>query len=504
MFPRIKITGITKMPSRKQKQPPITKNLTLEDALDYIYNLANADGTKKIWSNAIINIAAFDNPSPSTSTMKVDELEQHFKDTNIATILNDFDRTVDVIENKIKNKQTGGDLSPETIKQYYLAIFRISQNGGAMKLDKDTREKYSKKYKEFDAIGNKKHDQNIPKRGNAENPDLTWTKVQQIYDEYITTHKFTNTENGRKELRWAVIAGMYILRPPRRVEDYELLQFYSKMPSAAEQKDRNFVVIEKDKATLYIDEFKIQHKVKGSSNKKREVMPRYEKELPPRLTSLSKDYISKRDIPDNAKLKQADKKELQKRDKQRRDDMIAAKVKTLPKETPVGYFVFFKETGEKDEKIAEGVFSKVVATAPQKVLGRKNITANTMRHAWNTWLVEHMSDFTDEQIKQFAIDVGDTPKNLPTHLRYRHANQKNVGTEKTEIVEGLHGDKYVKEMMNEQEEEGSVGDIGEIDEVVSPKAPINVVVDNDEEALYRRLAELEVEKIKIMVKLMKM
>ena len=254
------------------------------------------------------------------------------------------------------------------------------------------------------------------------------------------------------------------------------------MPTEAEQKDRNFVVIEKDKATLYIEDFKIRYKVRGQSNKKSEVMPRYEKELPPRLTSLLKDYISKWDIPDNSKLKQADKKELKKKDKERRDALIAAKVKTLPKETPVGYFVFFKETGEKDEKISEGGFSKVVATALQKVLGRKKITANTMRHAWNTWLVEHMSDFTDEQIKQFAIDVGDTPKNLPTHLRYRHANQQNVGVNKTEIVGGLQGDEYVKEMMLlEHEEGGSVGDVGEIDEdeVVSPKAPLNEVVSGD-------------------------
>jgi hypothetical protein len=277
-----------------------------------------------------------------------------------------------------------------------------------------------------------------------------------------------------------------------------LLQYYSKTPTEAELKDRNVVVFHGNTAKLYIDDFKTRYRVRGQAKEKSVLMERYEKELPARLTSLLKDYIKNWDIPDNSKLKATDKVQLKNKDKERRDKMIADKLKTLPKKTPVGYFVFFKETGEKDEIGAEGGFSKVVATALQKVLGRSKVTVNTIRHAWNTWLVEHLQEFTDEQIKQFAIDVGDTPRNMPTHLRYRHANQQNAGMEKSDIYEGVRGDEYVKKMMDQQhEEEASVGDV---DEINSPADKIvETHVDKDE--LYKRLGKalMEVEMLKAQI-----
>jgi hypothetical protein len=125
-----------------------------------------------------------------------------------------------------------------------------------------------------------------------------------------------------------------------------------------------------------------------------------------------------------------------------------------------------------------------------------------MRHVFQDFIGRNITLYNEHQLEEIATDVGD--KYLATMYRCRAAPVENRDKNVTEI----EGDVYAFNdaainFLNDAEQEGSVGE-GEEHEVVSPKAPMHGVVNDDEDALYRRLAELEVEKLKMMMKLMKM
>lgn len=176
-----------------------------------------------------------------------------------------------------------------------------------------------------------------------------------------------------------------------------------------------------------------------------------------------------------------------------------------------------KDTPDATYKNASGL-GEVITTAMAKVFERKQVTANTVRHAFNDWLSEHMKEFTDAQLREIAVDVGDTPKDLPTNLRYRIARQDNVGMTKTEIQGMLEDDAYAKELMLAgAEEEGSVagGDVQPVSNLVmfprieddgdvtggEVQAPFDGTVWTKEE-IVKRLGELEQEKARLWVMLL--
>lgn len=148
-------------------------------------------------------------------------------------------------------------------------------------------------------------------------------------------------------------------------------------------------------------------------------------------------------------------------------------------------------------------------TAFKTVFGREGITADDIRHWFQTDFVEHYTEYNDAQRKEIFERLGDTPAQLPSALRYMLQKAENAGKTYTEIAEGVEGKIEAKDLAErDAEEEGSVGDINEKDkideiaeegEVISPITPIY----DDKEAIYKRLAELEVEKTKLMVMLMK-
>jgi hypothetical protein len=98
-----------------------------------------------------------------------------------------------------------------------------------------------------------------------------------------------------------------------------------------------------------------------------------------------------------------------------------------------------------------------------------------MRHIFNSWIVENLVQFNDNQLQEISIDVGDTAKNLPTHRRYRISLQENADMDKTEIEGNIHDNEYARNVMLANiEEGGSVGnvadvaDVADVDEVNSP------------------------------------
>jgi hypothetical protein len=228
-----------------------------------------------------------------------------------------------------------------------------------------------------------------------------------------------------------------------------------KKQSDKEHEDKNVLYNDGDKLFLSIDVFKTRWRVAGGTNVRKELMPRYVKEVNPRLASILKDYIKKWNVKDMSKLTPAEKR---------------AKAQ---------FYIFYKETGTPSNVYDEGSFSKVVSNCFKAVFNKRvGLTANTFRHIFNTWIAFHLNEFTDAQLQEISIDVGDTAKNLPTHLRYRIAEQGNKDMEKTEIEGAIHNyDNWRNQIMEGVQEEGSTGnavnpDVAvDVDEVQSP-APL--------------------------------
>jgi hypothetical protein len=147
---------------------------------------------------------------------------------NISPLINDYDKVVDIVETKILSSRNELNIALDTQKQYYLAIIRLTQKNSPLQIPKAVRSKYTDKLQDVEQASNKLRNTNEPKRGNALHRDFTWSVAQAEYETFITTHSFTNTGKGRKDLRNASISGLYVLQRPRRVTDYWLLQYYSK------------------------------------------------------------------------------------------------------------------------------------------------------------------------------------------------------------------------------------------------------------------------------------
>jgi hypothetical protein len=457
------------------KKKPSTSTFSLKEALNFINNLPNPTTTKTNWTSSLSTLVHYDQegemayPSPYTKA----EIGEKYGDVNIVPLINDIDKVTEIVETKIRSSRNGAYIALDTQKQYWLSIVRLTQKNSKLQIDKELKEKYNEKLKEADQQSNQQRNLNKPKRANLQYPDFRWIEAQDEYEAYLSSKAFTNTAKGITDLKHAVLVGLYILQRPRRIQDYSLLQYFSKKPSNKEAEKRNIVYKEGDKLFFSIDVFKTRMRVRGNAKEAKELMPRYVKEVNSRLASLLKDYIKKTQVKDMSKLTTAEKRQ----NKQ---------------------FYVFSPDNKPDVGYTENTFSKVVSNAFQKVFNnRKGLTVNTFRHMFNTYLAYNITNYTDAQLQEISIDVGDTPKQMPTNLRYRIAAQANEGMEKTEI-DGLirrQQDAY-NDALRQVEVEGSVGNIEQqddvdADEVASPAPPDPI--DGDLDTLYKNLGKVYIE-----------
>ena len=457
-------------PRRNQRQP--TTMFSLKQATDVIEQLANADGSKLIWSHSIATLVMYNEEGEGAAFTQLTkpEIIEHYADTNIMPLITDFDKVVDIIENQIMSSRSGSNIAIDTQKQYYIAIIRLTNPKSPCVIPKEVRDEYAKKLKEVEKITNDKRNLNAPQRANVLYPDFTWLKAIDEYNKFITETPFTNTKKGIKDLRAACCVGLYLLQRPRRVQDYANLQWFSKKPSEREFKDRNVLYADDDKLFLSIDVFKTRWRVEGNSNVKKEVLPTFIKEVNPRLASLFKDYIKKAKIHDMSKLSSAERRQGK------------------------NYYIFFMNEDEQDEPYTDNSFSKVLTACFKLVFKRAKLSVNTFRHMFNTYISENIQQFNDKQLQEIAIEVGDTAKNLPTNLRYRIADQNNVDMEKTQIEGQIQDNEYARNLMLAGiEEEGSVGNVAQddVEEVASPpqQVPRTPTTDADLKTLYEMLGE---------------
>jgi uncharacterized membrane-anchored protein YhcB (DUF1043 family) len=348
------------MPPKKVK---VTTSKTLKSCVEFYNSLLNPESTKSNWKRSLIGLVANTKRGELDDTLLNNELGEKYEDVDMIPIITDFDKVVETVDG-IKSKRNGNGIATDTKKQYYAAVYALfSKKAKNIVVEKELKDKYMDKIKELEAMSNDKRKMNEPQRGNLLYPEMTWEKFREDLDKYSDTNSFGKTKIGIERLRRACIVSMFVMLRTRRVEDYELLQYYSKLPTEEGMKGKNILHVEKGKATIYLDVFKTRWRVKNQM--KKELLPRYIKELPPRLTELLIDYIKKAGIKDNSKRT---KQEI-------KDD--------------VKWYVFHVESKDQTVKYQKIGFSTTISAAMNKVYDKKDMSVNTIRHSFNTWLVDH-------------------------------------------------------------------------------------------------------------------
>lgn len=479
--------------------PAEDKTFTLEDAHKYFDTLPNAEKSKQIWKSQMTNLVVYaegDEASPLTTK----EFFEKHKGVDMVALIADYEKVMDIIENKIKSKTTDQPIALDTRRQYISGIVRLTQKSSPLKIAPTTRSLYISKERAYHGESNDRRDESEPTKGNLLNPELTWTRMREDYENWVAAQPFTNTEKGRKDLKTAIVAGLYILHKPRRVADYATLQVYSKLPQKKDRETKNILHIEKDKMTFYINVFKTRWTTRGGAKKRTELMPEYIKEVKPQLASLFKDYIKKADIKDMSKRTPAEVRSKE-------QFYIFAEPRTELADAK-------KE--DADVKKIDNAFSKTAVLAFKAVFMKPNgtkregVSVNTIRHAWNTWRVSHFNEFSIKQHRDWQIEVGDTPKQYPTADRYMIRNQDNVGLTKSEVVEAIEDQEYAKGLMEAAAEgEGSVMGGSVVERRAEQMEVINEVDESEVErdsrgnvskdGALRRIGEIEI----LMAKLMK-
>lgn len=483
------------MPPKKQpkqpKQPKQKKQanqmntFTLKQGLEFIESLSNPDTTKLNWTSALSTLVHYneegENAFPTDLTKA--EMADKYADIDLIPLLLSPEKVIDIVENKIKSSRSGQNIAIDSRKQYWLTLIRITDKNSDLTLPKETRDIYIKKMKETDKLSNDKRNLNEPKAGNLLYPEFTWNVAQDELEQFLTEASFTNTKTGRTNLRNALLTSLYVLQNPRRIEDYALLQYYSKKPNDKDCTDRNIIYKDDKKLYFSIDVFKTRTRIVGSSKQPKEVLPRYVKEISPRLQSIFEDYIKKFNVKDMSKLT------------------------TQQKRQKTEFYVFHIEDDD-EAGYSPNTFSKIVSSAFKAVYKKNKLSVNTFRHIFANWITDNINQFNDAQLAEFAISVGDTARVMPTNLRYRIQHQENKDYEKTEIMENIQGNEYARRMYEAQAEEGgSVGQIEEqgnnndIEEVQSPALVNNVSTDTELHTLYTKLGEahMQVKTIELLI-----
>lgn len=482
------------MPPRRRNQPaqPAEQmTFTLNAAKAYLDGTNYAPNSVLNWWNNLTNLFSYTLEDEDMRYLPIKDLQELYGDEDILPLIKDYDKVEDIVENHVRSRRDGKEVALDTKKQIYYAVFSVLGRGSPIRDDvgKEIRDKYDAKVKDYDRLSNLNRNQNIAQRGNAAHPDLTWDVIKDEFKDFKTTANVSATGSGKKNLKSMVCAGLYVLHTPRRLEDYAYLQMYSKLPNAKEMEGKNILLVERGGMEFHIDRFKTRFKANKDGSKKKELLPRFVKKVDKSLESLLRDYITKFKIKDMTK-RTADEKRAGKK-----------------------YFVFNKEPENEEGYNADSFGGYMSKTAfPTVFKKRKGLSVNSFRHAWATDLAKNFNQYNAAQHKEFAIEQGDTPRELPTNIRYMIQEAENIGLAKSEIKEGLDDNEYARKLA-EGEAEGAGSVMNEVGFRVADLVAMDRIDEKGEISggvsgggagemtvadITRRLGEIEVEKARLL------
>jgi hypothetical protein len=408
----------------EEDSPP--PKYSLETAMKRIRTLASPEITEnsiKIWCDGLMRLAIFSTPDPGLYTLNTcQEVERLLCDLDIGTLVQDFNRVVDIIETKIKVRRSierDRPVADGTRLQSYVAISKlygpIIPRGLRLFLEEDLIKKYEEKIDDWRTIVKSVQGQNQAEGGNALNPTLTWEEAEKRLDHFINTKPMGNTLIGFANLRDAILVALYVLHPPRRLRDYALLELWDHEPSGRFPAGKNILVMtERSGAKLMLDNFKT-----------RRCLPRYDTPVHPRLYSLFKIYVKLNRL--DAKLHSPVFFKGYSTGKYNGTDMTRELWASFVKKKEPLYKPNFDDDG----------FALMLHKASQNVLDLERTkktglrwSCDCFRHIYSTWIYSQPANtFDDNQLRQMAIAVGDSTS--ARHSQYRMIDQGNTAA--TEI-----------------------------------------------------------------------
>jgi hypothetical protein len=122
----------TRQQSNKQGE---IETFTLDYAITYFNSLPNAKNSLKNWKDSITTLTNYDQSGKNTyeTGMTKDELYQKYQDIDIEPLITDYDKVVDIVDNKLLSSVSKQPIALDAKKQYYLAIVRLSQKRSPFK-----------------------------------------------------------------------------------------------------------------------------------------------------------------------------------------------------------------------------------------------------------------------------------------------------------------------------------------------------------------------------------
>jgi hypothetical protein len=473
-------TVMAKKTSTAKKNTPkksTAPKALLGDVLKYIHNtLINPDTTKRIWGDNITKLCLYaqqDKDDLMKYTIK--ELGIILEKVDLVPIMADKKLVDDIIMNTMRNKINNSILSNETRKTIYVALHGVSTNLASWQsvkehgvpLSEATRRYYNDTVKQIKEINEAADDHQQPK-GNVKmfiqkyGKDYKWENLVKDYDSFIDDLRYDNSEKSKQQLRDACLMGLYVHHIPRRLEDYFKLQMYRKKPT--QHDDKNILVIDGDKATIYVDDFKTRKKVNKSGTGFKDMNKMFIEAIKPQVVSLLNEYIKRWDIKE-------------------------------------GEYIFHPVDGKKQDHYTSTAASNNLTAVMKRVYDKNHMGLSLMRHLWGGWFEAHQHKFNNKQKRDIFVKFGDTRTRLPTPYGYALKLDGQENKTVTEIQGEIAAEKEANELaMRDAEEEGSIGDVdmdADVTEIVSPKKG-----NDDIEALWEQMAALEVQKMRLFAKLL--
>jgi hypothetical protein len=296
---------------------------------------------------------------------------------NVHSLLNDFMKTDEYIQNKTSKRSGGKPITLETMRTYYVTINSLSLHVDFVKKQakdfwQQRQDEYNKKCHEERAKNKvlKKHGSTPPK----------WSDLKVLPSQFTNGSKF-----GVNHL----VVSMYTLIPPRRGE-YRTLMYLDKKPEA------NDAAVRPRKST---NELRDSNKVPWNyvhpnddgtftivlrDFKTNQTYDTYEKVLPEDLSAIIKGYIDKQKIEPNSVIFHTN------RDR--------------------------KERGEPWVPLKDGNWSNKVTNAFKVKYDKHSIAIDELRHAFINSL--KLNDMTTEEKETIALAMGHSTRYQDLYRQY--------------------------------------------------------------------------------------
>lgn len=302
---------------------------------------------------------------------------REMKDDNVNTLLNDYEKTDEYIQNK-KAERSGNPITLETKRTYYVTLNSVSLHVDFVK--KQAKDFWQKRQDEYNRLAHEERAKNkVLKKHKGDPPK--WSDLKDLASQFT---------NGAKYGVNHLIVALYTLIPPRRGE-YRTLMYLDKKPEAEnaavrprkstnELRDSNKVPWN----YVYPNEEGGTYTMVLRDFKTNQTYDTYEKVLPEDLSAIIKGFIDKQKIESNSVMFHTNRER--------------------------------KERGEPWVPLKDGNWSNKVTSAFKVKYDKHSIAIDELRHAFINSL--KLNDMTTAEKETIALDMAHSTRFQDLYRQY--------------------------------------------------------------------------------------